>query len=287
MAEHETEHHEGAAADGEHGGGHGGGSHGGGHAGGGHEEGHEGAPEWLISFADNVMLQMGFFVILLALNIGEKAHGPTSEGEGTGQPSAAMMDFAIAVREAFNNPVDLNSSAPQDQALIRRIKQKELEGDTKEDGPPGDKQNMSSIRPSDYINLCGTVGFERGESAIPFEGSETIFEIAKRVGGHRFIVEVRGYVSSAEAAEGEDKDKTSDRGMYLSYARAMAVAKQLESDGVTWRQLRVVAGGDTQRNTGRAQGAGQHRTNQRVEIVQTEELMPEDPYSQESRGDSK
>ncbi|MCL4212087.1 MAG: hypothetical protein KJZ68_15650, partial [Phycisphaerales bacterium] len=45
------------------------GGHGHGHGGGGHEEGHEGAPEWLISFADMVMLMMGFFVILFALNV--------------------------------------------------------------------------------------------------------------------------------------------------------------------------------------------------------------------------
>lgn len=283
MAENENEHHEGA--EGEHGGGHGGGGHGGGghggggHGGGGHAEGeHEGAPEWLISFADNVMLQMGFFVILLALNMGEKATGPSTDGEGTGQPSQAMMDFAIAVREAFNNPVDLNSSAPEDQALIRRLKQRELEGEVGETGPVGDKQNVQSLRPSDYVNTVGIVEFERNESAIPFEGAETVFEVAKKVGGHRFIIEVRGNVSATEAAQSDD------RGMLLSYERALAVAKQLEADGVNWRQLRVVAGGDTQRATARASGAGQHRTNQRVEVIQTEETMPDDPYSQEGRG---
>ena len=41
--------------------------------GGGHDEEHEGAPEWLISFADMVMLIMGFFVILFALNMSPPA----------------------------------------------------------------------------------------------------------------------------------------------------------------------------------------------------------------------
>ena len=66
---------------GEHEEGHGGGSHGGGHAAGGHEEGHEGAPEWLISFADNVALMMGFFVILLAMNMGPKGSSVNNTGE--------------------------------------------------------------------------------------------------------------------------------------------------------------------------------------------------------------
>ncbi len=279
MADHENEHHEGGGghAEGEHPkGGHGGGGHGGGGHGGEEHEG--GAPEWLISFADNVMLQMGFFVILLALNMGEKATGPQSGGDGEGQASPAMMDFAIAVREAFNNPVDLNSSNPADQVLIRRIKQKEAYGDPTENGPPGKKQDQSSLRPSDYVNTVGLVEFDRKETAIPFEGAETIFEVAKRISGHRFVIEVRGYVSAAESAESKD-----DRGMTLSFERAMAVAKQLEADGVNWRQLRVIAGGDTQRMTGRASGTNQHRTNQRVEIIQTEETMPDDPYSHETQ----
>src|SRR6185295_16371327 len=82
------------------GGGHGGGGHGGGGhgGGGGHEEGHEGAPEWLISFADNVALIMGFFVILLAMNMAKKtAGGIGGEANMGGHPNEAnsMIDFAI------------------------------------------------------------------------------------------------------------------------------------------------------------------------------------------------
>ena len=52
-----------------------------------HEE-HEHEEGWIVSFADNVLLQMGFFVILLAMNMGTKASGPVTEGEGT---TAAMI----------------------------------------------------------------------------------------------------------------------------------------------------------------------------------------------------
>ena len=83
MSDHE---HEG---DGEEHDSHGGGSHGAPHAA--HEEHHEGAPEWLISFADNVALMMGFFVILLAMNMGPKAKGESQE-EGNGKPSPDMVE---------------------------------------------------------------------------------------------------------------------------------------------------------------------------------------------------
>src|ERR1041384_7836114 len=85
-------------------------SHGG--HGGGHEEGHEGAPEWLISFADNVALMMGFFVILLAMNMAKPSMGGIGGQEKNpgGGESPAIQDFVIAMRQAFGNPVNPNSS---------------------------------------------------------------------------------------------------------------------------------------------------------------------------------
>src|SRR6478672_62152 len=75
-----------------------------------HEE-REGAPEWIISFADNVTLMMGFFVLLLAMNMSPKATGPVGPGPKSREPGRAqaaapdMLDVAIAIREAFHNPV--------------------------------------------------------------------------------------------------------------------------------------------------------------------------------------
>src|SRR5689334_21425744 len=90
-----------------------GGHGGGGHSGPAHEE-HEGAPEWLISFADDVALMMGFFVILLAMNMKSPVAAHTGVGspekEG-GVPESQMLDFVIAMRDAFN-PIDLNSDNP-------------------------------------------------------------------------------------------------------------------------------------------------------------------------------
>src|SRR5215831_2708874 len=121
MAHDNHDEHEGS------GGGHSGGghshSHGGSH-GGGHEEAHEGAPEWLISFADNVALMMGFFVIMLAMYmkpVVEAAAAASSEGAGSEkgqmaqQVSNDMLDLAIELRQAFNNPV--SEGNPNDALL--------------------------------------------------------------------------------------------------------------------------------------------------------------------------
>ena len=84
--------------------GHHGGAHGG--HGGGHEEEEEGgAPEWLISFADMVMLLMGFFVILFALNVQPKGGNPGGGGEESEgvahEPLEIDPEFIESVRQAL------------------------------------------------------------------------------------------------------------------------------------------------------------------------------------------
>src|SRR5438105_4540856 len=144
-----------------HEGGHGG--HGGGHGGGGgHEEGHEGAPEWLISFADNVALMMGFFVILLAMNMKEPTSGGIGGKDQNGQPPAndAMLDFALAMREAFNNPVNINSTDASEQELVQHLRRKQTKGTAETPGTVGQDHDASSLRDSEVYNIAGKVPFE-------------------------------------------------------------------------------------------------------------------------------
>ena len=52
-----------------------------------------------------------------------------------------------------------------------------------------------------------------------------------------------------------------------------------------WRQIRIVAGGDSYRLTPRAADRAGHRSNQRTELYQTSDLMPDDPYSPTASAD--
>lgn len=269
--EHKDEHGEG------HGKGHGGGGHG--HGGGGHEE-HEGAPEWLISFADNVMLQMGFFVILFVLSKGVKPNGNTDDvGDQAGHtPSrASELDFVIAVREGFNNPVDLGSDDPKDLPLIKRILERTRSEATR-DGPEGLHQDLQSVRPSDYSDIGGLIRFERGSSMLGSAGREVADDVAQRIRGLNWIVEVRGHASPFETLP--DRDPL--RAVRLSHERALSVALALTQSGVKWSQLRVVACGDNDRLVARSYDSGSDAANQRVEIVVTKELIPPDPYGREA-----
>ena len=259
------------------GGGHGGGPGGGhgpgaGHGGGEHEE--SGAPEWLISFADNVALMMGFFVILLAMNMGQKGSG-TTEGESTSSRAtdAEMLDFVIAVREAFNNKVDINSRDPADAPLIRRMLQR-TSGEVREEGPQGESPGLQAPRPSDYEQISASVEFDDRETVVSSAGRATLIEAAEAMRDQNWVIEVRGHVSPFETMRNPVK------AMELSHQRAVAAALVLVEGGVKWDHLRLVACGDHNRIVGRTFDRQQDRANQRVEIVITNQEIGPDPSSQ-------
>jgi flagellar motor protein MotB len=250
-------------------GGHGG--HAGGHGGGEHEE--SGAPEWLISFADNVALLMGFFVILLAMNM-EKPKAGGIGGQEQNPSDQRAADMVLSIRAAFNNPVDPGSDDPSEAWLVKRMRERNVAGETKTPGPDGRDKNNQAVRPSDYVRPAGYCLFPEHSSTITAEARESMKRVAEQIRGTRWIIEVRGHVSAAEA------DHNKEAAMDLAHQRALAAARILVIEGLRWDQLRVVACADNERATPIARDAAESANNQRVEVVETKEVMPEDPYSQ-------
>lgn len=250
--------------------------HGHGHGGGGHEE-HEGAPEWLISFADNVMLQMGFFVILfsIAMTAAKSAGtggGSGGEGSESQQPSDEQLDFALSVREAFNNPVDLGSQDPRDALLVARLRARMMGASrAKRDGRKGADQDVRVMNATGQFRAGGRIYFDAGSAALNDDGRQGSRELGQAFRGLRSALNVRGHCSAAEAFE------SAARGFSLSHERAMAVAHALVEEGVTWSQIRITACSDTERLTQTAYDAAGHATNQRVEVIQLDEAVQSPP----------
>lgn len=268
MAEHEQEHGE-AEAHASHGsGGHGA------HGGGAHEE-HEGAPEWLISFADNVALLMGFFVILLAMNMAPKTEGPMG-GEGKGgdhETDTRMIDFVIAVREGFNTPFDMNSTRPEDQPFIMRIKQREGGEGARPNQPAGRHIESQSLERGSTKDVTAKVEFETDSWEVSPTGRAVLLDASKKLKDQGYVIEVRGHVSPFEARR--DFGHAND----LAYDRAMAVANVLIEAGIRKESLSVVSRGNFDLLVPKANDAEASRSNQRVEIILTSEQVAPDPYA--------
>lgn len=255
------------------GGGHGGGGHGGG---GGHAEGeHEGAPEWLISFADNVALMMGFFVILLAMNMGKKtAGGIGGEDKMGGAPTPEMLDFVIAIRDSFNSPISPSSTKPEEQQFVKRMREKKEEAT--QVGPRGTHHNLQSIGRGEINKISVSVPFDDRSTLLSSTSRETISQTTASLKDQRWIIEVRGYVSPFECMQNKP------RGRQLAYERAMAVAQAMVDSGMQWNTIRVVSMGDSGQLSGRSRDADSARSSQRVEVIVTNEIIDPDPYARPS-----
>jgi outer membrane protein OmpA-like peptidoglycan-associated protein len=245
---------------------HGGGGHGpGGHGGGEHEE--SGAPEWLISFADNVALLMGFFVILLAMNMKEPTAGGIGGKEKNGGSPAQMtnreMDVIIGIREAFNQPVLMDSDDPREQQLARRKNEKALAGQSQQHGEPDNGRDNQTTIPTQKSAMGGVVPFEDDADVLTESGRARAEQIGVLLKGMRFVLEIRGHASPSEAM------RDPERANQLAFRRAMAVARVLETQGVTWEQMRVSSAGANASQTGRVYERDENRVNQRVEIIVT------------------
>jgi flagellar motor protein MotB len=252
------------------------------HGGGGHAEGeHEGAPEWLISFADNVALLMGFFVILLAMNMKEPQVGGIGgvAGPNSPQPTRQWLDMVIAIREAFHSRIDMESTDPREAPLRQRLleRQREINGESIIDAPDGGKHDVQSTRPSDYVVPTATIPFEFGSAELSDSNRKTTAADAKAVVGKlNMIVEVRGHVSAMESKRDQDK------GYDLSYQRARTVARIMAQEGIPWSHIRIVACSDASPVKARADTVGDHRTNQRVELVIIREPPEPDQFSDDA-----
>ena len=210
---------------------------------------------------------MGFFLILLAMNMAKRTAGGIGGEEKMGG-AATDMDFVVAIRQAFN-PIDMDSTNPAEAALRKRIREKASEGErSRQPEDPGKGKESNAIRPTDLSTLGGTIDFDDDSTTLSSKGQKRVEEIARKLQGGRFIIEVRGHASPSETLRDVEK------GVGLGFSRALAVARVLVAQGIHWEQLRISSSGDNERVVGRSYDDSD-RLNQRVNVVPTNEAAPD------------
>lgn len=247
----------------------------------------EECPEWIFTFADLVMLMMGFFVILWVLKPNPNKNDPKANED--------LVKAAASIREAFGYIPDPKSSDPVDvELMLRKVQHLRVEGPgdggrsrNEPKGPPGAEPEVTSIRPAKQATEGGKLLFEPGGSQLNAETKEALNSVADVIRGHRNVVLVKGHTSLDDVTDGSAQQK-----MDLSLRRAQAVADYLIGRGVEPEILRVEGCSTFEPLVQREYAPDAQRLNRRVEVEATARLVdelqdPQKPAEQSSGRPSK
>ncbi|HZL36562.1 MAG TPA: OmpA family protein [Tepidisphaeraceae bacterium] len=233
-----------------------------------HEECEE-CPEWIFTFADLVMLMMGFFVILWVLkpSAGKSANDSQSA-------AAAQEQWLITVgeiRSSLGYIPDPKSSDPVDKAMIRQKMGKRQGAETTKPrkGAVGTDHLSTSIRAGKQSAVGSRLPFEAGSAQLLPETVKALDQIAEKILGHSNIVMVKGHASLDDFPDAA----TAAQRMDLSLRRAQAAEDYLIAKGIEPAVLRVQGCSTFEPVKQRAYSAEAQAENRRVEVEATAELL--------------
>jgi flagellar motor protein MotB len=230
----------------------------------------EECPEWIFTFADLVMLMMGFFVILWVLK-------PQPGKQGSADAQDYMVKIAASIRSGFGYVPNPNSKDPVDMQMIMnglsRIhppgegKRGKTESEPK--GAVGTEPEVTNIRPSNHATEGGKMLFELGSATLTDETKAELGAIAEVIRGHRNIVMIKGHTSLDDFPDGASEQQKMD----LSLRRAQAAADFLVKKGVAAQMIRVQGCSTFEPLTQHQYTADAQTLNRRVEVEATNTLI--------------
>jgi chemotaxis protein MotB len=235
----------------------------------------EECPEWIFTFADLVMLMMGFFVILWVLK-----PTPNKNDSNSGSPNDDWIAVAAAVREAFGYMPDPHSKDPVDlHMLLKKMHTvNPVKGPTpgskahlEEQGAKGTDTEVQTIREGKRATIGGRLLFDRGAAELTADTRNALEQIVTRIRGHFNIVMIKGHSALDDLPEGTPGPQL----MELSLRRAQTVADFLVSKGVDAQVLRVQGCSTYEPIDERAYTAEAQAPNRRAEIEVTASLVAE------------
>ena len=225
----------------------------------------EGAPEWMVTYGDAMTLLLCFFVILVSMSEVKK--------DERFQKVMESLRRAFGGYQGASGPVPIKNVPTN--TLIARLLELEVpeltkkRGDSDEEGLHGKKFRVTNVRDGLEVVVGGLITFDRFQATLKPEGRELIARTAERLRGYNTKILVRGHATH----EPLPKDSVYVDARDLSYARARAVADELENNGVRRVRLILTAAGDTEPLVRQAYTEERRALNRRVEILITEDLI--------------
>ena len=229
------------------------------------QEGRQGAPEWMVTYGDAMTLLLCFFVIIVSMSEVKK--------------DERFQEVVESLRRAFGGYVGAVGAVPieniSSNTLIAKLLELEVpivtkkKGDADEEGIHGRKFRVTNVRDGLEVVIGGRITFDRFSATLKLEGQDLITKTAERLRGYNTKILIRGHATH----EALPPDSLYDDARDLSYARAAAVARELEKNGVRRIRLLLVSAADTEPLVRQAYTEERRALNRRVEILVTEDLV--------------
>jgi len=224
-----------------------------------------GAPAWMVTYGDAMTLLLCFFVIIVSM----------SEIKKNERFHRVMESLrrAFGGYEGAAGPVPIRDIPTN--TLIAKLLELETpdfekkKGDADEEGIHGKRFRVTNVRDGLEVVVGGRITFDRFSATLKPEGQALIAAAAERLRGYNTKIMVRGHATR----EPLPADSLYEDARDLSYARAKAVAVELERNGVRRIRLIPVAVGDTEPLVRQAYTEDRRALNRRVEVLITEYLI--------------
>lgn len=206
------------------------------------EEKPEGAPEWMVSYADMITIMMSFFVIMFALS--------SKKDEKAQQATAASFEYRFG--PAWR---PFGQIGP---GLLPRGTQRTPAGDKKGRGmmfgakPGGDiDDEKAAASPSlriripghgDRIDVGGVVEFDESSDRLSQRETDRLRAIAEEVAGKPQKIEILGHTTKRPMPPNSPYKDHWD----LAYARCRSAMQQLVSMGIDPKRIRIGVAGSNE-----------------------------------------
>lgn len=210
----------------------------------------------LVTFSDMMTLMLTFFILLFTMS--EIRKDKISKTMRAFQAQFGVLPKQKASVQIFLQAQRLTDT---DSFVLRR-------------GPPGKHTAVTIIDEGKKTKIVigGSELFRPGETELSPSGKRILQEeIAPDLKGYRNRIEIRGHTAPVRAGE----DMPFEDLWEVGYRRSLSVMRFLVATcGLDERRFRVVSCADNEPVDSNLKEAGRNR-NRRVEIIMTEELIPE------------
>ncbi len=219
----------------------------------------------MVTYGDAMTLLLCFFVIIVSFS--------EVKQDERFQKVMESLRRAFGGYEGAVGPVPIENDSTN--TLIAKLLELEVpdfrkkKGDSNEEGIHGKQFRVTNVRDGIEVVVGGRITFDRFSATLKPEARKLLAKAAERLRGYNTKILVRGHTTREPLPDDSLYEDARD----LSYARAKAVAWELEKNGV--RRIRIVpmAVGNTEPLVRQAYTEERRALNRRVEVLVTENLI--------------